>query len=343
VPCKIACEKTYHHIERIKIISEGIQMINQKIFALGALVSVGLLTGCGASTGKLNSSVSATSASEATLPTGVPASFSQATTKWSDVSNDGNTVTAQGFTSEATFVYNTSTAAAPVIDTTGEVKINYDSSGNISSLSIINDHVGLTWTDGFKTNIRGRSLTVTDGDEANGMIYNPEGVRSWDYQTMATWVLTDESRGTGRMGAISVGNHNAVSIPTTSSATFNGKAEGIYLDNAHNFHGVSADVVLSANFASRVVSFATSNSKIYDLDYQIADQSKSDLDLTGTFSYSSADNNLTASSLTSTTSSWAGGTSSAKFYGPNAEEIGGVFSIRGPGKEAYEGAFGAKQ
>ena len=318
-------------------------MINQKIFALGALVSVGLLTGCGASTGKLNSSVSATSASEATLPTGVPASFSQATTKWSDVSNDGNTVTAQGFTSEATFVYNTSTAAAPVIDTTGEVKINYNSSGKISGFSIKNNHVDLTWTDGFTKNTRDPSLTVTDGDEADGMIYDPEVTSPWDYQTMATWVLTDESAGTGRMGAISVGNHNAVSIPTTSSATFSGKAEGIYLDDAHKFHGVSSDAALTADFVNKTVSFATSNSKIHDLEYKNADQSKPDLDLTGTFSYSSAGNNLTASSLTSTTSSWTGGTASAKFYGPNAEEIGGVFSIRGTGKEAYEGAFGAKQ
>ena len=312
-------------------------MINQKTSALGVIVSVGLLTGCGAST-------SATSASTATLPSGVPASFSQATTKWSDVSNDGNTVTAQGFTSEATFVRNTSTAAAPVIDTTGEVKINYNSSGKISGFSIKNNHVDLTWTDGFTKNTRDPSLTVTDGDEANGMIYNPEGVPSWDYQTMATWVVTDESAGTGRLGAISVGNHTAnASIPTTSSATFSGKAEGIYLDNAHKFHGVSSDAALTADFVNKTVSFATSNSQIHDLEYKNADQGKSDLDLTGTFSYSSADNNLTASSLTSTTSSWTGGTASAKFYGPNAEEIGGVFSIRGTGKEAYEGAFGAKQ
>ena len=325
---KTACVKTYHHIERIKIISKGIKMINQKIFALGALVSVGLLTGCGAST-------------SAKIHSGVAASFSQATPKWSDVSNDGNTVTAQGFTSEATFVRNTSTAAAPVIDTTGEVKINYDSSGKISGFSIKNNHVDLTWTDGFKTNIRDPSLTVTDGDEADGMIYDPELTSPWDYQTMATWVLTDKSEGKGRLGAISVGNHTAnASIPTTSSATFSGKAEGIYLDDAHKFHGVSSDAALTADFVNKTVSFATSNSKIHDLDYRIADQSKSDLDLTGTFSYSSAVNNLTASNLTST-SGWTGGTASAKFYGPNAEEIGGVFSIRGTGKEAYEGAFGA--
>jgi len=310
-------------------------MINQKTSALGVIVSVGLLTGCGAST-------SATSASTATLPSGVPASFSQATTKWSDVSNGGNTVTAQGFTSEATLVYNTSTAAAPVIDTTGEVKINYNSSGKISGFSIKNNHVDLTWTDGFTKNTRDPSLTVTDGDEADGMIYDPEVTSPWDYQTMATWVVTDESAGTGRLGAISVGNHTAnASIPTTSSATFSGKAEGIYLDNAHKFHGVSSDAALTADFVNKTVSFATSNSQIHDLDYKIADQSKSDLDLTGTFSYSSAVNNLTASSLSSTTSGWTGGTASAKFYGPNAEEIGGVFSIRGTGKEAYEGAFGA--
>jgi hypothetical protein len=323
------------------MINNGILMNNKSIFGLGVIVSVGLLSGCGG--GVIDEGSSTAPASTATLPTGPAASFSQATTKWSDISEPGNVVTATGFSSEATLVYTESTATAPVIDTTAEVKIKHDSSGNISGLSVINDNVNLTWNDGFVENTRDSSLTVTDGDEADGMIYDPENGSNWNYQTIATWVLTDEAAGIGRMGAASVGNNAAnASIPTAGSATFSGVTEGMYLTDNHDFYGVSSDATLSANFATQSVTFATTNSKIYTLDTLVA-TSKSDLDLTGTFSYSANNNILTASSLSSTTPGWTGGTASAKFYGPNAEEIGGVFSIRGTGKEAYEGAFGAKQ
>ena len=323
-------------------------MINQRIFALGAIVSVGLLSGCGASLDDNSSSTTPASAappasaSTATLPAGTPASFSDATTKWSDVSQANTTVTADGFSSEATLVYKTSTAPAPVIDTIAQVKIAYDSSGNISGLSVINDNVNLTWNDGFKENIRDSSLTVTDGNEAQGMIYDPENSSEWNYQTMATWLLTDEAKGTGRIGAMSVGNQTAVaSIPTTSTATFTGVAEGMYITDSLDFYGVSSVVELEANFGDRSVEFTTTDSKIHDIDTRTTSE-KNDLNLTGTFTYSEDVNQLTTTSL-STTSGWTGGEATAKFYGPNAEEIGGVFSIRGPGKEAYEGAFGAKQ
>ena len=315
-------------------------MINQRIFALGAIVSVGLLSGCGASLD--DNSSSTTPASKATLPAGTPASFSEATLKWSDVSEANTTVTADGFSSEATLVYKTSTAPAPVIDTSAQVKIAYDASGNISGLSVINDNVNLTWNDGFREHTRGSSLTVTDGDDADGMIYDPENGSNWNYQTMATWVQANEAAG-GRIGAMSVGNKTAgTSIPSLSTAVFTGVAEGMYVTDNHDFYGVSSSATLSANFATQSVTFATTNSKIHTLD-TLVPTSKSDLDLTGTFSYSANNNTLTASSLSSKTSGWTGGRASAKFYGPNAEEIGGVFSIRGPGKEAYEGAFGAKQ
>jgi hypothetical protein len=304
-------------------------------------VSVGLLSGCGASLD--DNSSSTTPASKATLPAGTPASFSEATLKWSNVSEANTTVTADGFSSEATLVYKTSTVPAPVIDTSAQVKIAYDSSGNISGLSVINDNVNLTWNDGFGEHTRGSSLTVTDGDDADGMIYDPENGSNWNYQTMATWVQANEAAG-GRIGAMSVGNKTAgTSIPSLSTAVFTGVAEGMYVTDNHDFYGVSSSATLSANFATQSVTFATTNSKIHTLD-TLVPTSKSDLDLTGTFSYSADSNTLTSSSLSTTSSGWTGGTASAKFYGPNAEEIGGVFSIRGTGpREAYEGAFGAKQ
>jgi hypothetical protein len=319
-------------------------MINQRIFALGAIVSVGLLSGCGASLDDNSSSTTPVStAPTATLPAGTPASFSEATTKWSDVSQANTTVTADGFSSEATLVYKTSTAPAPVIDTSAQVKIAYDSSGNISGLSVINDNVDLTWVTVYSDNSSDSSLTVTDKADADGMIYDPQNGSNWDYQTMATWMQANEDTRIGRIGAMSVGNPTVdASIPTASTATFIGVAEGMYLDNDHEFYRVSSDAELIADFGNRSVTFETTNSLIQPVDggdpYTDAGPN-----LTGTFSYSANDNTLTSSNLYGTSPGWTGGTASAKFYGPNAEEIGGVFSIRGPGKEAYEGAFGAKR
>jgi hypothetical protein len=37
------------------------------------------------------------------------------------------------------------------------------------------------------------------------------------------------------------------------------------------------------------------------------------------------------------------GSSFGQFYGPNAEELGGVFRLEGAGEETYIGGYGAKQ
>jgi hypothetical protein len=47
---------------------------------------------------------------------------------------------------------------------------------------------------------------------------------------------------------------------------------------------------------------------------------------------------------TLTTSGGLSGNSTGQFYGPNAEELGGVFFLKaGSGVESYRGAYGAKQ
>ena len=37
------------------------------------------------------------------------------------------------------------------------------------------------------------------------------------------------------------------------------------------------------------------------------------------------------------------GTSTGRFYGPSAQELGGVFSLSGAGMEHYAGGYGAKR
>ena len=68
----------------------------------------------------------------------------------------------------------------------------------------------------------------------------------------------------------------------------------------------------------------------------------STLDMTGSLSYAANSNSFKG--IVATTGGLTG-TSTGQFYGPNAEELGGVFSLKGTGtsKENYAGAYGAKQ
>jgi len=94
-----------------------------------------------------------------------------------------------------------------------------------------------------------------------------------------------------------------------------------------------ANVVLDANFGSRSLGFASSNTT---LNGTAAPR----LDLTGTLTYAPG------GSFSGTLRS-AGGTLSGSadggFYGPRAEEAGGTFSLKSGGAERLTGAYGAKR
>lgn len=126
-------------------------------------------------------------------------------------------------------------------------------------------------------------------------------------------------------------------IPVTGSATYNGafhaKAfEGsIFLVTARTIDGSFS---AAADFAARSVSVSTTN------------PTDSSYNLTGNLTYASGTNRLSGSF--STASGYSGG-AVGRFFGPNAEELGGTFQLgRGPLcalciREAYVGSFGAKR
>ena len=125
----------------------------------------------------------------------------------------------------------------------------------------------------------------------------------------------------------------ASAVPTTGSARFTGNLIGIYSSTSGSHSTARANVVLDANFSSRSLGFASSNTT---LNGTAAPR----LDLTGTMSYAPG------SSFSGTLRS-AGGTLSGRagggFYGPRAEEAGGTFVLNSGGAEKLTGAYGAKR
>ncbi|HET9463099.1 MAG TPA: transferrin-binding protein-like solute binding protein, partial [Thiobacillus sp.] len=90
-----------------------------------------------------------------------------------------------------------------------------------------------------------------------------------------------------------------------------------------------------ANFVTRSLTFNTTNTQTST--NWAAFTAAPELNLTGTLTYAPGTNSF-AGTVTSATLT---GDSTGQFYGPNAEELGGVFFLKGAGVETYAGAYGA--
>jgi len=133
-------------------------------------------------------------------------------------------------------------------------------------------------------------------------------------------------------------------IPTTGQATYLGSFHGKFfsLGLISFVNTVDGTLTASADFAQRTVAIATANTNFPDLN------------LTGGLLYAAGINALSGTLFTTgsdSIGSLARGTAYARFFGPNAEEIGGAFRLQrtivvplfGTLNNTYVGSFGAKR
>jgi len=125
----------------------------------------------------------------------------------------------------------------------------------------------------------------------------------------------------------------ASAVPSTGSARFTGNLIGIYSSPSGAHSTARANVALDANFSSRSLGFASSNTT---LNGSAAPR----LDLNGTLTYTPG--NSHAGTLRSAGGTLSGSVSGG-FYGPRAEEAGGTFILNSGGAEKLTGAYGAKR
>mgnify|MGYP001596647146 CR=1 FL=1 len=231
------------------------------------------------------------------------------------------------------------------VDSTAAASVDYRTDSTISKISFATNNGTVTF-DENGTDTIGDTGNVVYGYDAAGTKFviasDPlYSGNNWNYQTFGIWE-TGRGTGSGTAGAVSVGAATAgSSIPTSGSATYSGHFGGTSSDANGVDVITTGGATVVADFANRSLAFSTTGSKyVSPVASSPSWINKSSLDMTGTLTYSAATNSFSGAVSDSFIGS---GTATGKFYGPSAEEIGGVFSLTGAGTLVHAGGFGAKK
>jgi hypothetical protein len=164
----------------------------------------------------------------------------------------------------------------------------------------------------------------------------------FEFQTFGIWASGLDT-GTGRAGAASFGRATPVSsLPVAGNATYIGQATGLYLDPDGMSFATFADFEADFDFGNRTIFASTSSTTAIDSVTGVSSGMPS-LNFAGAGTVSvggpfgppvdgTFEADIAAIGLD--------GSLSGRLYGPNGEEIGGVFSLSGAAGQ-YLGAVGA--
>ena len=161
----------------------------------------------------------------------------------------------------------------------------------------------------------------------------------WEYQSFGVW---DHNNQFAKMlvatsfGAATPGS----AVPLTGAASFTGKLSGLYVSPTGQGAGAAADLTVSANFSARSLSFASSGTTLTPAGATAS--AAAHLNLGGTLTY--APGSGTFSGTLTSAGGTLSGSSTGRFYGPAAQELGGVFTLKSATTmETFAGAYGAKR
>jgi hypothetical protein len=267
-------------------------------------------------------------------------------TSWSAVA-PGSTVVVAGDSQEGTYTFNSST------NTVTARTAGVQQSGAIFTESFsatppyLAENVRFRTASGtdisfsrgtdtfFVLNINTDFWGVESADETKYALMADPVEIGWDYQSFGIWT-TGAGTASGTYGAASVGSPTpAGSIPTSGTATYYGYAGGRHVASDGSHYFTVAAMQTSANFATRQLNFTTPYTEQTPNLYTSA--MNGSLNMTGTLNYSPGSNQFTGAV---STAGGMTGSAQGRFYGPAAQEIGGTFSVTGPGVQSYGGAFG---
>lgn len=227
---------------------------------------------------------------------------------------------------------------SPVETVTADVTL--DANEDITQLALTTSSGKKTWNRSNSQIVESQGIlgAMNNNGQESILVADPDA-NGFEYQTFGAWESSDADFVNGRFGAFSVGTETAGSkVPTSGTATFKGAAGGIYSDADGSADIALSEASLAVNFANRTAAFSTTGTELTQ------EGPRSDLDLSGNLSYSAGSNSLSG------TISNAGGTMSGnadgRFYGPDAQEVGGVFALKGKAadsQETFGGSFGAKR
>ena len=171
--------------------------------------------------------------------------------------------------------------------------------------------------------------------------FNHVGAGFWSFTTNCPTSGCNKNFGTinGYIGAGAYGYQTPGSnIPTSGSKSFSGYTLGGYVNEGGRSYLTSSGFSANTNFATRSINISTYGTFARD---SIADTlaDHSNLNWSGTMSYSPGNNNITGTG--STTGYGLTGSLKANFFGPTANEFGGSWAFTN-GNQRYIGAFAGK-
>ena len=176
----------------------------------------------------------------------------------------------------------------------------------------------------------------------------PAPTLAWNYQSFGYWLVT--SSGTdAKAGVISYGSPTPVmGLPIAGTATYTGLSSGAYVDPNGAVFVYAAQMQSNVDFGARTIGFSTSSTTVSPMNV-VANTAAPELDVTGTLAYSAGSNQFSGP-ISATgrggppSVKTLAGSATGQFYGPTAQEIGGVLSLKDTaGPQTMLGGFGGKR
>jgi hypothetical protein len=170
-------------------------------------------------------------------------------------------------------------------------------------------------------------------DDKYAIALNPYDL-GWNYQTYGLWAVDPINDQGDSFGFISAGAPTPANAALPQGqATYVGSTIGGYYNALGEAFVTQSNLEVTADFNDLSWYFVTSQTKSLDKGDDL-----SILDMTGNLRYQSRTNRYSGDVFTS---SGLTGKADGRFYGPRAEELGGVFETRSlDQQEFYGGAFG---
>lgn len=236
----------------------------------------------------------------------------------------------------ADFQVNSGTSQVTVSNVSGNqsatVEIRTDANGDAVGGSFASGNSTASFGDGDTVEEGPSFIDYTSGDENTRARAGRPDTNNFEHQSFGVWITGFET-GTGTIGTTSVGTRTAAAnVPTATPATFNGRSAGLARRNDGIAYATDSQVEISTG-DFRTLSITSSNTNGVNLDTNVA-SSTPELDFTGTATVNGAEFSGTI------TGTAVNGSINGDFFGPNAEEVGGLFESES-GSTTYLGAFGA--
>lgn len=294
-----------------------------------------------------------------TGPTDPPAATNVA------VFNSGTSTNADvvGVSYDSTCTTNCPTTTPISVAASSTVTIGTDATGNNTLTLNINDGGG-SISHTFDTanaipvpNETGFS-EVTDNTSDPNNVYSvsyggsisPTTNNSLSYVTFGLWAQTPNTNGNpGGYGVFAAGNVTPTSaMPVTASATYNGTTIG-EISQGGNFYNTTGTMTATATYGGAAPSVSGSmaqsvvngpNGSGAWTSFTFNEAAIAGNHFGGTINAAASTNGVNSSVLTTEAMS---GPIQGSFYGPQANEIGGVYSLTGAAGTASVGAFGARK